>query len=46
MLYENALLIARNRELKEQLAIMTKRKARKRKRIQHGGTMEYGEVVS
>ena len=25
---------------------MTKRKARKRKRIQHGSTIEYGTVVS
>jgi hypothetical protein len=26
--------------------IITKRKARKRKRIQHGGTMEYGKAAS
>jgi hypothetical protein len=46
MLHENALQAARISELEEQLAIMTKRKARKRKRIQHGGTMEYSEAAS
>jgi hypothetical protein len=46
MLHENALLAARNRELEEQLAVMTKRKARKRKRIQQGGTIEYGAAAS
>jgi hypothetical protein len=46
MLHENALQAARISELEEQLAIMTKRKARKRKRIQHDGTMEYGEAAS
>jgi hypothetical protein len=33
------LLAARNTELEEQLAVMAKRKTRKHKRIQHGGTM-------
>jgi hypothetical protein len=42
MLHQNALQASRIAELEEQLAVMTKRKARKRKRIQHGGTMEYG----
>lgn len=42
MLHENALQRARIHELEEQLAVMTKRKSRKRKRIQQGGTMEYG----
>jgi hypothetical protein len=42
MLHQNALLAARTTELEEQLAVMTKRKARKRKRLQQGGTMEYG----
>jgi len=37
---------ARVRELKEQLTEITKRKARKRKRIQHGSTMEYSIVAS
>ena len=46
MLHENALLAARNKELEEQLAVMTKRKSRKRKRIQQGGTMEYGEAAA
>lgn len=46
MLHQNALLAARNRELEEQLAEMTKRKSRKRKRIQHGGTMEYGTAAA
>jgi hypothetical protein len=34
MLYQNALLTARVHELKEQLAVVTKRKSRKRKWIQ------------
>ena len=42
MLHQNALLAARNTELEEQLTVITKRKARKRKRIQHSGTIEYG----
>ena len=46
MLHQNALLAARNRELKEQLAEMSKRKSRKRKRIQQGGTMEYGTAAA
>ena len=46
ILHQNALLAARNQELKEQLAVMTKRKSRKRKRIQQGGTMEYGEAAA
>jgi hypothetical protein len=44
MLHQNALQAARITELEEQLAVITKRKTRKRKRIQHGGTMEYGEA--
>jgi len=46
MLHQNALLAARNHELEEQLAIMTKRKSRKRKRIQQGGTIEYGTAAA
>ena len=46
MLHQNTLLIARNYELKEQLAVITKRKSRKRKRIQQGGTMEYGTAAA
>jgi hypothetical protein len=46
MLHQNALLTARNHELEEQLAIITKRKSRKRKRIQQGGTMEYGTAAA
>ena len=45
MLHQNVLLNSRITELKEQLEVMTKRKARKRKRIQHGGTMEYSSVL-
>jgi hypothetical protein len=41
MLYQNALLTARVYELKEQLAVVTKRKSRKHKWIQQGGTIEY-----
>jgi hypothetical protein len=43
MLHQNALLVARITELEEQLAAITKRKARKRKRLQNGGTLEYSE---
>ena len=43
MLHQNALLHSRVTELKEQLQVVTKRKTRKRKQIQKGGTLEYGE---
>jgi hypothetical protein len=46
MLHQNALLTARVHELEEQLAVVTKRKSRKRKRIQQGGTMEYGTAAA
>jgi len=46
MLHQNALQAARIHELEEQLAEITKRKTRKRKQIQHSGTMEYGEGSS
>jgi hypothetical protein len=46
MLHQNALQAARIYELEEQLAVMTKRKSRKRKRIQHGGTMECGTAAA
>lgn len=42
MLHQNVLLTARITELEKQLEVITKRKSRKRKRIQHGGVMEYG----
>jgi hypothetical protein len=45
MLHQNALLAARNNKLEEQFAVMTKRKMRKRKQIQHSGTIEYGEAA-
>ena len=45
MLHKNVLMEARVRELKEQLIEITKRKARKRKRIQYSGTMEYSIAV-
>ena len=44
MMHGSALMGARIAELEEQLAVITKRKTRKQKRIQHGGTMEYGEA--
>jgi hypothetical protein len=44
MLHGSALIGAHITKLKEQLAVITKRKARKRKQIQHGGTIEYGEA--
>jgi hypothetical protein len=46
MLHENALQRARIHELEEQLAEITKRKSRKRKRIQQGGTIEYGTAAA
>ena len=46
MLHQNALLSTRVHELEEQLAVVTKRKSRKRKRIQQGGTMEYGTAAA
>lgn len=42
MLHQNTLQAARIAELEEQLAVITKRRERKRKRIQQGGTIEYG----
>jgi hypothetical protein len=45
MLHENVLIKARVRELEEQLAEVTKRKTRKRKQIQQGGTLEYGAAA-
>jgi hypothetical protein len=46
ILHQNALLAARNHKLEEQLAVMTKRKSRKCKRIQQGGAMEYNEAAA
>jgi hypothetical protein len=46
MLHQNALLTARIYKLEEQLAVVTKRKSRKRKRIQQGGIIEYGTVAA
>ena len=45
MLHQNVVQAARIHELEEQLAEVTKRKTRKRKQIQHGGTVEYGEAA-
>jgi hypothetical protein len=41
MLHKNILIEARVRELKEQLAELTKRKEYKRKRIQTGSIIEF-----
>ena len=46
MLYKNVLIKACVRELKEQLAVVTKRQGRKRKRIQTGGTLDFGAGAS
>jgi hypothetical protein len=46
MLHQAVLLAAQNTKLEEQLATMTKRETRKQKRIQQGGTMEYGEAAA
>ena len=45
MLHQNALQAARISELEEQLDVMTKRKSRKRKQLQTGSTLEYGETA-
>jgi hypothetical protein len=42
MLHQNALQAAWITELEEQLAVMTKQKAHKRKHLQYGRTLEYG----
>jgi hypothetical protein len=46
MLHQNALQAARITKLEEQLAAMTKRERRERKRNLHGGTMVYGEAAA
>jgi hypothetical protein len=46
MLHENVLIKARVRELEEQIAELTRRKGRKRKRIQTGGTIEFSAGAS
>src|SRR5438552_17069008 len=43
MMHGSALMGARLTELEAQLELMTKRKTRKRKQIQKGGTLEYSE---
>ena len=45
MLLGMRLQAARIHELEEQLEAVTKRRARKRKRIQKGGMLEYGTVA-
>lgn len=42
MLHQNVLRSARITELEEQLAVLTRRRSRKSKRIQKGGGIEYG----
>ena len=46
MLHKNVLIKARVRELEEQLAVVTKRRGRKRKRIQTGRTLDFGAGAS
>jgi hypothetical protein len=46
MMHGSVLMAARLTELEAQLEVVTKRKTRKRKRIQQGGTMEYGEAAA
>jgi uncharacterized protein Veg len=41
MLHKNMLIKARVRELEEQIVELTRRKGRKRKRIQIGSTIEF-----
>ena len=45
-MHGSALIGARIAELEEQLAVITKRKTRKQKRIQHGGTIEYSKALA
>jgi hypothetical protein len=46
MLHQNMLQAARIHKLEEQLAVVTRRKSRKRKQIQQGGTIEYGTAAA
>jgi hypothetical protein len=46
MLHQNVLLRTRITELEEQVEALSQRKTRKRKQVQHGGTMEYGQAAS
>jgi hypothetical protein len=46
MLHQNVIMSSRITELEAQLAEVTKRKSRKRKQIQHGGTLEFGTGAS
>ena len=46
MLHQNVIMSSRITELEAQLAEVTKRKSRKRKRIQTGGTIEYSAGAS
>ena len=46
MLHKNVLIKAYVQELKEQLVVITKRKLRKRKQIQHGSTLKYSLAAS
>ena len=45
VMHKNALIKTQLAEVEDQLAIITKRKSRKRKRIQTGNTLEYGEAA-
>ena len=46
MLHKNVLIEARVRELEEQLVEVIKRRGRKRKRIQTGGTLDFSARAS
>ena len=46
MLHQNVLISQRISELEAQLETVTKRKTRKRKRLQTGGVLEYSEGAS
>ena len=45
-MHKNELKTARIAELKAQLAVITKRKGRKRKRLQTGGTLEFSTTAN
>jgi hypothetical protein len=45
MIHQHELMAARNKELEEQMAVITKQKTRKRKHLQQSGTLEYSKAA-
>jgi hypothetical protein len=46
ILHQNVLLTSHITELEQQIEILTKRKTRKRKRIQHSGIIDYSTTLA